>query len=147
MTSDAILEKLRRLRLARVNQSFAGRPLSLKFYPDNELSFFAETKQFENGYSIQSGGKLAFALNQQYKTLTGWVGFDPAASPSGNVLFKILVDGKVILEKELIHRVTQNPLELNVDIQDADRIVFQVDYHDGRSSGDQLNLVDLKVSR
>lgn len=86
-------------------------------------------------------------MKRKFRKLTGWVGFDPSANPSGIVLFKIIVDGKVKVEQELVSREMNNPVELNVEITNADRIVFQVDYHDGRSIGDQLHLVNLKVSR
>jgi hypothetical protein len=147
ITSPAIVDKLRRMKLARSNESFSGQPLSLVFSAANGSSLMGQTRQFETGFAIQSGGKLAFSLDRRYQNLTGWVGFDPSANPSGNVLFKVLVDGKLSLEKELISRDMKNPLELNLDITDAERVVFEVDYHDGRSIGDQLHLVDLKVSR
>ena len=147
MTSSAIVDKLRRLKLARVNESFSGQPLSLKFHSQSGLSFLAKTKQFENGFAIQSGGKLAFAVNGQYSRLSGLVGFDPSANPSGDVLFKVLVDGKIVVENEMRNREMENPIELDLDIKNANRIVFQVDFHDGRSTGDQLHMVNLKVSQ
>ena len=147
LTSSAILEQLRRLKLARTNQSFSGQPLSLKFKTKSGLSFLSVTRQYQHGFAIQAGGKLAFSLNGQFKKLSGTVGFDPAASGSGNVLFKVLVDGKIAVETELNHFEMQDPLDLDLDIQDATRIVFQVDYHDGRSTGDQIHMVDMKVSQ
>ena len=147
ITSSAILEKLRRMKLARTNESFSGQPLSLKYHTDSGLSFLAKNKQFENGFAIQGGGKLAFALNGQYDRLTGTIGFDPAASTSGNVRLKILLDGKSVLEKEMIHRLMKQPIELDLNVKNASRVVFQVDYNDGRSTGDQIHLVDLRVSQ
>jgi hypothetical protein len=147
ITSSAIFEQLRKMKLARVDQSFSGMPLDLNFHSQTGISFLADTRQFENGFAIQGGGKLAFSLEEKYKKLTGLVGFDPAANSSGNVLFKVLLDGKILIEKELVHRDMKNPLELDLDVRDGNRIVFQVEYHDGRSTGDQLHLVDLKVSQ
>lgn len=147
MTSSAIVDKLRKLKLAKKNQSHSGQPLRLRMIPDEDLSLLPDTREFRHGYSMQSGGKLTFGLNREFRKLTGMVGFDPSANLSGQLSFKILVDGKTAVEKELIHRSMKQPLELDLDIQNADRIVFQVDYLDGRSIGDQLNLVDLKVAR
>lgn len=147
ITSSAILEKLRRLKLATKNESFSGEPLSLKIYPESGQSFLSEIKQFEHGYAMQGGGKLAFSLNGRYEKLTGLVGFDPLASISGHVKFIVLVDGKPLVQKEMIHRTMKNPIELDVDIKDAKRVVFQVEYQDGRSIGDQIHLVNLKVSQ
>ena len=147
VTSSRIYEKLRKLKLARINKSFSGQPLSLKFESKTELSFAAERKQYEKGFAIQGGGKLAFALKGQYERLTGLVGFDPEASISGDVLFSVLVDGKVCFEKRMVNEKIANPIELDVDVTDAKRVVFQVDYQDARSVGDQIHLVNLKVSQ
>ena len=147
LTSSEIFEKLRRMKLARANESFKGLPLSLKFRPDEESSFATQIKQFEEGYAIQGGGKLAFSLGGRYRKLTGMVGFDPAANITGHVKLIVLVDGKPVVERELIHRTLKNPIQLDVDIKDAKRVVFQVDFQDGRSTGDQLHLVNLKVSQ
>ena len=147
ITSSVIFEKLRRMKLARANESFKGLPLSLKFQPDQDLSFATQIKQFEQGFAIQGGGKLAFSLGGRYRKLTGLVGFDPAANITGHVKLIVLVDGKPVVERELIHRTLKNPIQLDVDIKDAKRVVFQVDFQDGRSTGDQLHLVNLKVSQ
>ena len=147
MTSSAIFEKLRKIKLARINESYSGQPLSLKFQPDTGISYLAKVKQFNNGFAMQGGGKLAFALDGQYEKLTGSVGFDPAANASGNVRFKVSLDGKVVLDQEMIHRTMKNPIELDLIVKDAKRVVFEIDYNDGRSTGDQIHLVDLKVSQ
>jgi hypothetical protein len=147
MTSSAIVEKLRRMKLARKNESFSNQPLSLKFFTDTGLAYLASVKQFEHGFAMQSGGKLAFALNGQYEKLSGAVGFDPNANASGNVRLVISLDGKIVLEKEMIHRTMKNPIQLDLLVKDISRVVFQVEYNDGRSTGDQIHLVDLKVSQ
>jgi len=147
MTSSAIVNKLRRMKLARTNQSFSGKPLSLKFLPESGANYSGKTRQFENGFAMQGGGKLAFALNGQYEKLTGFVGFDPEANENGNVKFTILLDGKTVLDKQMLHRKMQNPIELDLVVKDAARVVFQVEYSDGRSTGDQIHLVDLRVSQ
>ena len=147
IASPAIVDKLRRLKIARVNESFRGLPLSLKFSPNQGLSFVSEVKQFEQGFAIQGGGKLAFSLGGRYRKLTGLVGFDPAANVTGRVKFVVLLDGKTAVEEVLVHREMKNPFQLDLDIKDTKRVVFQVDYQDGRSTGDQLHLVNLKVSQ
>ena len=147
IASPAIVDKLRRLKIARVNESFRGLPLSLKFSPNQGLSFVSEVKQFEQGFAIQGGGKLAFSLGGRYRKLTGLVGFDPAANVTGRVKFVVLLDGKTAVEEVLVHREMKNPFQLDLDIKDTKRVAFQVDYQDGRSTGDQLHLVNLKVSQ
>ena len=147
ITSPAIVEKLRRLKIARINESFRGLPLALKFSPNQGLSSASEVRQFDQGFAVQGGGKLAFSLGGRFQKLTGLVGFDPAANITGRVKFTVLLDGKPAVEQVLIHRKMKNPFQLDVEIKDAKRVVFQVDYQDGRSTGDQLHLVNLKVTQ
>lgn len=147
ITSAAIVEKLRGLKLARANTSFKGLPLALEFAPNDGQSFVSEIRQFEQGFAIQGGGKLAFSLGGRYQKLTGIVGFDPDANITGKVKFLVILDGKPAVEQILVHRDMKNPLELELDIKNVKRVVFQVDYQDGRSTGDQLHLVNLKVTQ
>ena len=147
ITSAAIFEDLRKMKLARPNQSFSGRPLTLAFHAETGASHLSEIKQFENGFAIQGGGKLAFQLGGQYENLSGHVGFDPYANASGNVLFRVLLDGKIVMQQELIHRLIKQPVEIDLNVHGVDRVVIQVQYNDGRSTGDQIHLVELKVTR
>lgn len=147
MTSSSILERLRKMKLARANETFSGKPLSLRFFEDNGIGSPGQIKHFENGFCVYGGSRLSFNLNGQYSQLSGFVGFNPEASLSGKVKFRVILDGEAVLEKVLIHRTMKNPLQIDLDVKDVDRIVFQVEYHDGRSTGDQLHLVDMKVSR
>jgi hypothetical protein len=62
-------------------------------------------------------------------------------------MLRVLLDGKTVLEKELIHRLMNNPLEIDLSVKDVDRVVVQVEYNDGRSTGDQIHLVELKVAK
>ena len=147
ITSAAIVEKLRGMKLARANTSFKGLPLALEFSPNEGQAFVSEIRQFQQGFAIQGGGKLAFSLGGRYQKLTGMVGFDPDASINGKVEFLVFLDGKTAVEQILVHRDMKNPLQLELDIKNAKRVVFQVDYQDGRSTGDQLHLVNLKVTQ
>ena len=55
--------------------------------------------------------------------------------------------GKLLLQERLENKMMDRPLKLDLDINGAKRIVFELSYHDGRSVGDQVHLVDLKVSK
>lgn len=146
LASASMIDKLRRLKIARANKSYSGNPLSLNF-PRTASGLEFGRKQFDHGFAIQSGGRLAFNLDGQFQKLTGLVGFCPSAGNSGNLVFRIRMDGKTVIEQEMIAQEMHEPLVLDLNVASAERIVFEVDYHDGRSIGDQLNLVDLKVTR
>ena len=147
VASASLVEVLRTLKRAKPNVSSTGEPLSLEFAGDVKKGLFPRVTDFEKGFSIGGGGKLVFRLNGQFESLLGWVGFDPKANLNGKVLFKVLGDGEILLESKLIRRAMKNPIQLDLDVSGVNRIVFQVDYLDGRSTGDQLHLADLKVSR
>jgi hypothetical protein len=147
IASAATIDALRKLNLAKINQTYDGQPLSLLFENRRGPALLPDKKQFEHGFAVRGGGKLAFGLDENMTMLTGLVGFDPAANRNGEVLLTIRVDGKIALEEPLRKRNMANPLQVEVDISGARRIVFQVDYLDGRSVGDQIHLVDLKVSK
>lgn len=147
LASSSIANMLRRLKLAKLNQTFNGQPLTLKLVPNSETPYASKLKVFEHGIAINGGGKIAFRLNRQYKSLSGVIGFRPQADANGNVLFRIMVDNRVAFEQNLVHKEMLQPVELNLELNDADRVVFEVDYHDSRSVGDELHLVDLKVKK
>jgi hypothetical protein len=141
-----IVKKLKPFRLPRRNRSMRDEPLSLVL--DKEFRQLATAQQvFSNGFSIGGGGKLAFTLNGQFKTLTGLVGFDPEADASGVVRFVIQVDGKAKVDERLENATLNQPIDIDIDVTNAKRLVIKVDYEDGRNVGDQIHFVDPKLSR
>jgi hypothetical protein len=145
IASQATINALRRLNLARVKQSFSGKPLSLMMVDPSSPFSAVVPRQFEHGFAIRGGGKLAFQFDDDYENLTGWIGFDPAANRNGSVQLTILLDQVVVWQQALRKKVMNQPLKLDLNVSGARRLVFQVDYADGRTVGDQLHLVDLKV--
>ena len=41
----------------------------------------------------------------------------------------------------------KKPFPLDIELNESDRIVFQIEYHDRRSVGDILHAVDMKLVR
>ncbi len=147
IASAATKESLRKLNLARPNQSYGGQALSLLFENRRGLELPPEKRQFDHGFAMRAGGKLAFGLDGNVTTLSGWVGFDPLANQHGEVLLTIRVDDKIAFEKPLRKREMTNPCNIELNVTGARRIVFQIGYLDGRSVGDQIHLADLKVAK
>ena len=145
LTSAALLPNLKRLNAPRINRSFQNGPLTLTFYPDPNAPYLSQRREFQTGFAIKAGSKMAFALGASYSKLSGFVGFDPSASPSGNVLLRFRADGKILLEQQLENVQFVQPLEINLNVQDVERLVIELDYCDGRDVGDILHLCDLKV--
>jgi hypothetical protein len=148
IAGSAILEKLRQVRLPRANRSFDNRPLELVFYPeDSDPVKIPRTQTFDNGYAMVGGSKLVFSLDRQFERLTGLAGFSPMADSEGNVVLKIRCDNRLALQQQLRKSDNKNPLKLDIDLKDVQRLVIEVDYVDGRSVGDMIHLCNLKVSR
>ena len=151
LASGAVVEKLRQLRLARINQSFSGRPLSLEVSRPDAESQLGKTRTIERTYAtgiaVQGGGRLAWRLNGEYQALKGLVGFSPEASEFGKVNVRMVVDGEVAFEKELTKKWMTNPHAFEIDLANHQRIIIEVDYADGRSIGDVIHLVNLALQK
>ena len=151
LVGGAIAEKLRQLRLARINQSFSGGPLSLEIprAPDEIESGKTRTVErfFNSGIAVQGGGRLAWRLNGNYQSLKGLIGFSPQASEFGNVKVRMMGDGQVLFEQELAKKSMLDPIAFEVDLVDHQRMIIEVDYADGRSIGDVIHLVNLTLQK
>lgn len=144
MSGSSVLGSLKKFSMAKINRSFSGKPLAIMNHGEDESW---NRKEFANGFAIKGGGKLSFLLGKQYQRLTGSIGFDPDANSTGVAKLIIQVDGSNRVEKVLEASEMKSPFHINVDLNEASRIVFQVEYHDRRSVGDILHAVDMKLLR
>lgn len=155
IASQTIVERLRPFRIARIDTAHDGSPLSL-MSGDSGSDLIMRRKEFQHGFSLWGGSKLAFRLNGQFKTLSGLVGFNPKADRNGIVKMVIRVDGKTVFTKRFAHSegadgvVDANgvgPTQVDIDISGGKRLVIVVEYEDGRNVGDNLHFVDVTLSR
>ena len=137
--------QMRSMKLPLFNTGFLKRPLSLKVFDIGRGAI--ERREFAKGIAMPGGSKVAFDLGKRFKTLTGVVGFDSDASSAGKVTLIVSGDGKTILREDLVNERKQQPLELDVQIDNVSRLVIEVGYCDGRPIGDLLNLCDLKLAK
>ena len=146
LAGQAVVEKLRQLRIARINQSFSGQPLSLRVpRPEAEVEA-GKTRTvervYDSGFAVQGGGRLAWRLDGDYQSLNGLIGFAPQASEHGRVKVQILVDGKERYTQELVNNEMTDPQPFEIDLVDSQRMIIEIDYADGRSIGDVIHLVN-----
>ena len=146
LAGQAVVEKLRQLRIARINQSFSGQPLSLRVpRPEAEVEA-GKTRTvervYDSGFAVQGGGRLAWRLDGDYQSLSGLIGFAPQASEHGRVKVQILVDGKEHYTQELVNNEMTEPQAFEIDLVDSQRMIIEIDYADGRSIGDVIHLVN-----
>ena len=151
LAGQTIVGKLRQLRLARINQSFRGQPLSLKIpRPDAEVEAGRTRtveRAYESGLAVQGGGRLAWRLAGDYQSLSGLIGFDPQASEFGRVKVRMLVDGKERYSQELVKKEMTEPQAFEIDLVDGQRMIIEIDYADGRSIGDVIHLVNTTLQK
>jgi hypothetical protein len=147
LASPEILESLKALRIAKFNRDFRGQPLTLTSVPPSGLTYLAQKTAYEKGIAIAGGGRVVFAVNGQFNRLTGWVGFDPAAYVGGEVQLVIKTDGQIAIDEVLRVSAVLQPIALDLDITEVNRISIAVEYADGKPAGDVLHLVDFKVLR
>ena len=151
LADSGIVDKLRKLRLARINESFNGHALALEFpRPAAEVEAGksrSTTREFESGIAIQGGGRVAWRLDGNYQQLSGLVGFSPQASEFGDVKLRISVDGDVVFEQKFAKNSMIEPEPFNLDLTDKQRMIIEVDYADGRSIGDVIHLVNLILQK
>ena len=144
LASPTILRSLKHFSLAKIDKSYSGRPLAiLNRGEDNSW----KRKEFAKGFAIKGGGKLSFVLAKQFQRLSGSIMFDPDANSAGVVKLIIQVDGSNRVEEVLDAAKMKSPFPIDIDLNDSDRIVFQIEYHDRRSVGDILHAVDMKLTR
>lgn len=145
LASSNVIDKLKQFSVARIDKSYRGNRLALLL--KNEKSDSLVRREFSRGFAIKGGGKLSFVLAKQYRRLTGLIGFDPDANSTGVVKLVVQVDGTSQLEQILEASEMDQPFELDIDVENASRVVFDVRYHDRRSVGDILHAVDMKLHR
>ena len=148
LASPKIASSLKAFSIARMDKSYMGRPLHL-FEIDE--SGERRRQKYDRGLAIKGGGKVSFPLASRYRKLTGRVGFDPDANPSGKVRLEVQVDGRICLDEVLAAGELKEPFEIDIDLTFEDelakRLVISVGYADRRSIGDVIHMVDAKLHR
>jgi hypothetical protein len=147
----SIQEHLRQLRLARFDSSFDGPKISLDVPRTQQQAALGKTptitKTFDSGIAIYGGGRIAWQLGGDYKLVRGSVGFAPSASPLGQVNFRIIADGRLVSELPMQKSEMKGPADFEVEIDDCQRMVFEIDYADGNSIGDLVHMVDVVLEK
>lgn len=147
LASPEIVDQLKSLRVARFNEDFRGQSIALESIPQQGVEYLGRTESFDKGVAISGGGRVTYSLNRQFKRLTGQVGFDPQAYPGAAVRFVVKTDGQTAISELLKAQDLLQPIGLDLNVSETDRISIAVEYADGKIAGGVLHLADLKVSR
>ncbi len=102
-------------------------------------------REFSKGLCIHSRTEMSWALDQRFSSLDCVVGIDDEVAFNGNhaVSLKITGDGNVLFDKLI--GTTDEPLSLRLPLEGVSTLAILVDFGDGDSTCDWLDIADAKL--
>jgi len=100
---------------------------------------------YERGLWIHSRTRLLYRLNGEYRQFRAVMGIDQyvAKKGVGHVRVVISGDGKPLLETTV--SAADPPQDVNLDVSNVRNLEILVDYGEGESTGDHLDLCDARL--
>jgi len=92
-------------------------------------------REYRKGLGVHSYSLLEYALDGEFSRFLAWIGLDESARPTdpgtvdtdvGSVVFRVLLDGKPLLEKAMTWR--DPPVQLEVPVSGGKVLRLEVDY-------------------
>ena len=101
---------------------------------------------YRRGLGVHSRSVLEYALGGQYRSFAAVIGLDDAARGKGSVTFRVIADGKAILERSM--KGKDEPRVISLPLDEIDILRLEVDYgEDKLDIGDQADWADARVTR
>ncbi len=101
---------------------------------------------FDRGLGTQSRTLLAYKLDPKAKRFQGTVGLDDAAGPLGNVVFKVLVDGKPRFESPTMG-AGDAPRTVDVDLSGGKVLILITEFGERGDVQDSGDWVEARIIR
>jgi hypothetical protein len=96
-------------------------------------------RRFERGLGCHSLCELEYDLSRRYATFLAEVGVDDSVGTRGEVVFRVLVDGKTAFDSGPV-RGGEPPRTVSVELSGRSRMRLVVDFgHDGSAAGDHAD--------
>ena len=123
----------------------------LLFGPQRNMTIERQSKlrlrgrEYAKGLCIHSRSEMQWDLEKRFSALECVVGVDDEVAFNGShaVALKILGDGNVLFEKLIA--TTDAPLPLRLDVDGISNLTVLVDFGDGNSVCDWLDLADARL--
>jgi len=123
----------------------------LLFGPQRNMTIERQSKlrlrgrEYAKGLCIHSRSEIQWDLEQRFSALECVVGIDDEVAFNGShaVALKIMGDGNVLFEKLI--NTTDAPLPLRVSVEGVSKLTVLVDFGDGSSVCDWLDLADARL--
>lgn len=103
-----------------------------------------DDKRYEKGLGIPVNSEMEYALQKQFTTFHALVGVDEEYGKDGHVEFIVLGDGKELWRSGLVTK-QDKAKEVNLNIQQVDKLVLQVKGGPKGVSGDEADWVNVRV--
>ncbi len=102
-------------------------------------------RKFEKGLCLHSKTELSYALDQKFSVFEALAGVDDevAFNQSSRVLLRITGDGTTLFEQDFA--TADEPVRLKLPVAGMATLTILVDYSDGDSSCDWLDLADARL--
>lgn len=126
------------------NKSVAGNPLRLKIGE--------EIRTFDTGIGFHADGQLVYDIaDKGYTRFTGYIGLDAAVKKHGDMVFKILIDGKEVRTFPTVSSQQNQAHAFDIDVRNARQVVIraekvQYDWSDHANLGGARFWLDLPTS-
>jgi hypothetical protein len=118
----------------RLDRSVANRPMRLG------------ERTFRCGVGVHSQATLEYELPEPFTHLAAVIGIDDAVRPRGNVVFRIVADGKEVFNSGPVTG-RDEPRTILVPIEGARRLQLVVDFGEELDIGDQADWADARLIR
>jgi hypothetical protein len=127
----------------RRDASWQGTPLALSWPATADGK--PQLKTFAKGLAIRSRTELEYRVPKSMNKFLATAGIDPETANQGNVVLQIELDGTVVFEQTL--EGSREPVGIEVDVANRQRMKIVVDYGDNLDLGDHLHLAEARWSK
>lgn len=123
----------------------------LLFGPRRDITIQRQSKlrlrgrEFSKGLCIHSKTEMSWALDQKYRSLECLAGIDDEVASNGTHAVQLIIKGddKVLLDRMISS--TDEPIPVQLSVEGVSTLRVTVDYGDGESICDWLDLADAKL--
>ncbi|HZZ29938.1 MAG TPA: NPCBM/NEW2 domain-containing protein [Pirellulales bacterium] len=103
-------------------------------------------KIYSKGLAVHSRCLLSYALDGQFATFKTTVGFDEATGTHGNVVCRVLADGKELFNRPDL-RGDQDPQTLELSVQGAKLLTLEIDFGENEDIHDRVIWAEPRLYR
>jgi hypothetical protein len=137
------IESVQQRSLPRPDSSYAGTPLTL-LWKDGKNRGRREVRTYEKGLALRSSTDVSYRLPPGMRRFSAIAGINPDDASAGSVMLTISADDAVLWEGPV---KGAKPHEIDVELGEARRLHIRVDYGENLDFGDQLHLVEARVTK